>query len=139
MSDAPKFTREELEKTRDRPWNSPLFGMTIEDVAAFALSLLDENERLRTAYYKDVDEVRQILGKALGYPWFKDDQKNFPGSTEGDGVCVGEHVPATLAEEAVEEIVRLRECVRVADQLRLAPLSKEAGDGYFAARAKVRP
>ena len=53
-------------------------------------------------------EIEQILGKVLGYPWFKDDQKNFPGATEADGVCVGEHVPETIAEAAASEIVRLR-------------------------------
>ncbi len=49
-------------------------------------------------------EISQILGKALGYPWFKDDQKNFPGATEEDGVCVGEHVAVTLAREAATHI-----------------------------------
>lgn len=49
-------------------------------------------------------EVEQILGKALGYPWYKDDQKNFPGATEADGVCIGEQVVETLAEEAAERI-----------------------------------
>jgi hypothetical protein len=50
------------------------------------------------------DEVCQELGKALGYPWFKDDQVNFPGATEDDGVCVGEHVAASLAVEAAERL-----------------------------------
>lgn len=52
-------------------------------------------------------EISQILGKALGYPWFKDDQKNFPGATEEDGVCVGEHVAETLAMEAANRIQNL--------------------------------
>lgn len=53
-------------------------------------------------------EIQQILGAALGYPRFVDDQANFPGATEDDGVCVGDHVGVTLAMEAAEEIERLR-------------------------------
>jgi len=54
----------------------------------------------RTAEFQRHDgELQQICGQALGYPWFKDDQKNFPGATEKDGVCVGEHVGITIAQE----------------------------------------
>lgn len=53
------------------------------------------------------DEICQTLGKSLGYPWYKDDQKNFPGATLIDGVCVGEHVSVTLASEAATVIDRL--------------------------------
>lgn len=56
-------------------------------------------------------EIEQTLGKALGYPWFKDDQKNFPGSTEADGVCVGDHVPESLAAEAATRIRSLEQQV----------------------------
>ena len=55
--------------------------------------------------------ICQILGKALGYPWYKDDQKNFPGATEADGVCVGEHTAETIAGKAatvIKELVKLR-------------------------------
>lgn len=51
-------------------------------------------------------DVEQVLGKALGFPWFKDDQKNFPGTTEADGVCVGDHVAASIAMEAAAMIER---------------------------------
>lgn len=50
-------------------------------------------------YQHHLRECEQIAGKALGYPWFKDDQTNFPGATEADGVCIGEHVGDTIAEE----------------------------------------
>ena len=54
----------------------------------------------RTAEFQRHDgELQQICGQALGYPWFKDDQKSFPGATEKDGVCVGEHVGITIAQE----------------------------------------
>lgn len=68
-----------------------------------------EVERLKTAFAASDDEIQQILARALGwYPWYKDDQKNFPGATEVDGVCVGDHVGASLAEETAREIAALR-------------------------------
>jgi hypothetical protein len=67
-----------------------------------------EFERLRDAFTARDTGIQQTLGKALGYPWFKDDQKNFPGSTQEHGVCVGDHVAESLADEAAEMIGRLR-------------------------------
>ena len=71
----------------------------------------DENEAYiykleyqRDGMLKELLEIEQILGKALGYPWYKDDQKNFPGATEEDGVCTGEHTPVTLAMEAANKL-----------------------------------
>lgn len=54
------------------------------------------------------DAICQIAGKALGYPWFKDDQKNFPGATEADGVRVGEHVAESIVEELARRFLELR-------------------------------
>lgn len=56
---------------------------------------------------KSDDEVEQILGKALGFPWYKDDQKNFPGATEENGVCVGDHIPQSIAAVAAKRIQAL--------------------------------
>ena len=70
--------------------------------------LTDEIERLKRACSMMNDEVSQTLGRALRYPRFCDDQKNFPGSTDADGVCVGDHVAESLAAEAAKEIERLR-------------------------------
>ena len=67
----------------------------------------DEIERLRLALTELNTEVCQRLGKALGYPWFKDDQKNFPGATEENGVCTGEHVAESIAAEAARRIGNL--------------------------------
>lgn len=67
-------------------------------------SIIMTNNRWRDALIKQSDQIEQILGKALGYPWYKGDQKNFPGATEADGVCVGEHVPLTIADEAANKI-----------------------------------
>jgi hypothetical protein len=60
---------------------------------------LEEVEGERDGRRKQLDACEQIAGKVLGYPWFKDDQKNFPGATEADGVCIGEHVAETIVEE----------------------------------------
>lgn len=70
-----------------------------------------EPEHFREAWTRSNAEIEQVLGKALGYPWFKDDQKNFPGATEANGVCVGEHTAETLAEEAARAIIALRQRV----------------------------
>lgn len=101
---------------------------------AAAPALAQENRRLREGASKQNDEICQALGKALGYPWFKDDQKNFPGATEMDGVCIGDHVAESMADEAArkvgalveenaglrEEVGRLRAIIRV-NMLRYAP------------------
>lgn len=53
-------------------------------------------------------EIEQTLGQALGFPWYKDDQVNFPGATEAEGVCVGEHVAETLAALAAQELAQVK-------------------------------
>lgn len=72
-----------------------------------------EAKRLMTACVKMNDEIGQVLGKALGYLWYKDDQEHFPGATEADGVFVGEHVAETVAMEAARTITELK--AKVAD------------------------
>lgn len=80
-------------------------------------ALRGERERLRNVASKSNEEVCQSLGKALGYPWFKDDQANFPGSTEEHGVCVGDHVAESIADEAAR---CLTQAERQRDELRKA-------------------
>lgn len=83
-----------------------------KDYDALAARLRDaeaENARLREACSKQNDDVCQVLGKALGYPWYKDDQTNFPGADESNGVCVGDHAAESIADEAAKTIARLRE------------------------------
>src|SRR5688572_5902717 len=63
---------------------------------------------LKAAMSKQDEEICQILGKALGYPWFKDDQANFPGATEEHGVCVGDEVAESLAMAAAGQLERLQ-------------------------------
>ena len=59
-------------------------------------------------YQEEIQEIEQILGKALGYPWFKDDPKNFPTATEADGVCVGVETAWSLAMIAADKIKELQ-------------------------------
>lgn len=58
---------------------------------------------------KESEEIEQILGKALGFPYYKDDPKNFPTATEADGVCVGDHTAWSLAMCAADKIKELEE------------------------------
>lgn len=74
---------------------------------AIVSNVLDELEPIKQAFAKQDHEICQILGKALGYPKFADDQKNFPGAT-GDDVCVGEHTAETIAAEAAKKIDKLQ-------------------------------
>ena len=60
-------------------------------------------------YQQELNDIEQILGKALGYPWFTDDPKNFPTATEADGVCVGDHTAWSLAMCAADKIKELEE------------------------------
>ena len=62
----------------------------------------------RDKMVQESQEIEQILGKALGYPWYKDDPKNFPNATEADGVCVAPNTAASLAMEAVDLITKLK-------------------------------
>ncbi len=57
---------------------------------------------------KEFQEIEQILGKALNYPWFRDDQCNFPNATEADGVAIGDHTAWSLAMCAADKIDKLQ-------------------------------
>ena len=78
------------------------------------------------ALRKEEWEAEQILGKALGYPWYKDDQKNFPGCNESDGVCTGDHTLVTLAMEASRHIASLSAKPVEVGNTELAALAVEA-------------
>jgi hypothetical protein len=57
----------------------------------------------------ELEKIEQILGKALGYPWYKDDPDIFPKATEADGVCVGVETAWSLAMIAADKIKELEE------------------------------
>ena len=71
-----------------------------------------ESARLLAAAIQGDHEIQQILGRALGCPWYKDDPVNFPAVTEADGVCTGDSTGASLALEAVRRLARLEEAAR---------------------------
>lgn len=87
-------------------------NFTIPDLRKEKSALEERVKLLERACSKTNEEVCQSLGKVLGYPWFKDDQKNFPDATEENGVCVGEHVAESISEEAAKKIVALEERVK---------------------------
>ena len=74
------------------------------EVAALKAEVL----RLRRAGLDAHNEICQTLGRALGYPRYCDDQENFPGTTDANGVCVGDHVAESIAVEAARAIGELR-------------------------------
>lgn len=82
--------------------------------------------QLRDACAKDNEDICQALGRVLGYPRFADDQLNFPGATDADGVCVGDHVAASLAMEAADEIDHLRKIIDIITGPPLTPEEAEA-------------
>ena len=55
----------------------------------------------------ELEKIEQILGKALGYPWYKEDPDIFPKATEDDGVCVGVETAWSLAMIAADKIKEL--------------------------------
>jgi hypothetical protein len=95
--------------------------------------------RLREALSKQDDEICQTLGKALGYPWYKDDQKNFPGATEEHGVCVGDHVAESLAMEAAAGLVDYKVLLKQLDGLTVTLTDDPAGVAYVSFLPEPRP
>lgn len=93
-------------------WGAGNEAATMRFASVEIVRLRAENERLRLAAARANEEICQALGLALGYPRFCDDQKNFPGTTEAHGVCVGDHVAETLATEAALKIGQLVEAKR---------------------------
>lgn len=95
----------------------PVIADLVREAITASLSAAEARvKELEKACIGQNEEVCQILGKALSYPWFKDDPANFPNATEADGVCVGDHVAESIAEEAAKalqakdaEIERMRE------------------------------
>jgi hypothetical protein len=77
----------------------------LEDYGYIIDNLRQKERRMNTEFHN----IEQILGAALGFPWFKDDQKNFPNATEADGVCVGDHTAWSLAMCAADKIKELEE------------------------------
>ena len=113
--------------------------LTAEEIATVAHGAIMQKNReidaLRSACAKQDEEICQTLGQALNYPWYKDDQKNFPGATEAEGVCVGEHVAESLAVEAAKKIDALRAEV---ERLRMATRGIRSRSGSRESRGGTR-
>ena len=106
-------------------WNDYVSQQQEEKIEELERQLNAANQRikhLRDGIAKQNQTIEQACGKALGYPWFKDDQKNFPGATEKDGVCVGEHVAETivseLAKRHTEVLARIKRLEELGNKLR---------------------
>jgi predicted DNA-binding transcriptional regulator YafY len=88
----------------------------------------------------ELDEAQQAAGIALGYPWYKDDQVNFPGATEKDGVCIGEHAGATIVQELAGKFTKLYEFNKMLPFLQaLDDQVIEAAQGMLGALAILSP
>jgi len=84
----------------------------IKDYAEIIDNQIEEILRLkgvRDKMLQEFHEIEQILGKALKYPWLKDDQKTFPLATEKDGVTIGAETAWSLAMQASDRIKALEE------------------------------
>ena len=73
---------------------------------------LERIKRLRDGIAKQNLEIEQTCGKVLDYTWFKDDQKNFPDTTENDGVCVGDHVAETIVAELARKYTDAKQRIK---------------------------
>lgn len=64
-----------------------------------------EVARLRNACAKQNHEIEQTIARALGYPRYADDPKNWPDAAAENSpdVCAGDHVAETLAAEIAEK------------------------------------
>ena len=74
---------------------------------------------------EESEEIEQILGKALNYPYYMEDSKNFPNATETDGVCVGVETAWSLAMIAADKIKELEEKVEYFTNLYLEKEGEE--------------
>lgn len=85
----------------------PVLPASLIELAAALIKRGEDAAERR--FYTTLDAVEQIAAQAIGgYPWYKDDQKNFPGATEADGVCIGDHIPETIVEELANKYRRLK-------------------------------
>lgn len=80
------------------------YGEIIDKQRGEILRLQNQN----AAMLREFNEIDQILGKALRFPWFKDDPINFPNATEKDGVVVAGPT-WELATHAANKIKKLED------------------------------
>jgi len=89
-----------------------------------------ERDRLLKGYQLENWEAGQVLGKALGYPWYKDDPVIFPECTEAEGVCIGEHTTVTIAMEAAQRLAERDTALTIVADIADNLISWKKGDGF---------
>lgn len=110
--------------------------MSVENYEAEIRKAREERDRYRAALIALNHEIEQTLGAALRYPRYCDSPDTFPGATEADGVCVGDHVAESLADEAARVIERYRaalnwlESATLADTWGLAAVAPNGSGGW---------
>jgi len=63
-----------------------------------------QRDHYKSACIQMQHEVCQTLGKALGFPMYKDDQVVFPGADDSTGYFTEPHTAETMAELAADRI-----------------------------------
>ena len=64
-----------------------------------------QRDRFKAACIQMQHEVCQTLGKALGFPMYKDDQVVFPGADDSIGYFTEPHTAESMADLALDRIV----------------------------------
>ena len=128
LAERRKMERERLDerlgKTRERVNPEEIFAPHMDEEQYINRNdLLKDYASIIDKYRKESEEIEQILGKALGYPWYKDDPKNFPNATEAGGVCVGDHTAWSLAVCASHKIKMLE--IRELDKQKIIDEQRE--------------
>ena len=100
-----------------RRWMGRLPRADFEKLLVLTRDAVASEERktkaLHESWQSAEEECVQILAQMLDFPWFIDDQENFPGATEKDGVCVGPYISIDLAEMLAQ---RYAQALRVIEQ-----------------------
>ncbi len=103
-----------------------------------AATWTDRYTKVANGYSTTQHEISQALGRALGYPRYADDQENFPGADDSDGVCVGELLAEDLASLAAREIESLKDRCRSAETVVAMAGSDDAPMGTAFERPRMR-
>lgn len=147
----PDFSRPACSCGQCRRWHARskvLSGTAGRDLLARVEATEKERDHYKQACINQNHYIEQKLAQALGgFPWYKDDKANFPGSTEADGVCVGVDTAESLADMVAARVEAMQAVCDAAvnwrDVLRQMglPVAREAGlmkavDAYNAAEKR---
>lgn len=108
------------------PVQAPITQVIVHGDGADRIAKLEERLRhVIDGFQRELNDIEQTCGSALGYPRYCDDQANFPGATEADGVCVGDHVAASIAAELAN---RYHDMKGRCERMEAALLSRHGGE-----------